>query len=275
MKKIIAAFYIILFIFTHQVVFADVEKSFWNDYQDVLTNAVTINWFTAVDGRFSHASVNYKKIRNDTNALKDISYQKNKLEFANAPEGAEQRLAFWINAYNFFTIVEVIENYPVTSMKEIGWKKKHHNVGSNLYSLDDIEHKVLRHLKDPRIHFAINCASVGCPSLSPAIFTGIRINEQLDKVVINALKNPLHIRMVSDNKIHTTQIFKWFGKDFKTSQYEGIKGFIHKFAPEKYSNTGQIKTKIKYDWNLNTKQNIIKKMNELSKEFPRLELKIE
>jgi len=271
MKKIIVAFCIIFFI-TQQTSFAEADNTFWDSYQDILNSAVTVNTFTSIDGEFGHASVDYEKIKNDSELQERISLQLEKLKTVKAPEGEKHKLAFWINAYNFFTIVDVVNNYPITSMKKIGWKNKHHEVEGTLYSLDDIEHNIIRPLSNPRIHFAINCASVGCPSLKAEIFDGSQIDTQLDKVVANAFKNPLHLRM-DNNKINTTQLFKWFSKDFETGGYKGVADFVNRFAPERFRNAHQIEKKIKYDWNLNTEQNVLKKMKEVGTKFPELKLK--
>ncbi len=270
MKKIIAALYIIFF-FSQQVTFAEADNTFWDSYQDILNSAVTVNTFTSIDGEFGNASVNYKKIKTDPELQEKIRHQREELETVKAPEEKKHKLAFWINAYNFFTIVDVVNNYPVTGMKKIGWKSKHHEVEGVLYSLDNIEHNVIRPLADPRIHFAINCASVGCPSLKAEIFDGNRIDMQLDTVVVNALKNPLHLRMV-DNKLNATQLFKWFSKDFESGGYEGVTDFVKSFAPERLGSIHQVEKKIKYDWNLNTEQNVLKKMEELGTKFPELKL---
>ncbi len=272
MKKNIAAFCIIFFL-TQQATFAETDNSFWDSYQGILNNAVTVNAFTSIDGEFGHTSVDYKKIKTDPALHEKITLQLEKLKTVKVPEGKKHKLAFWINVYNFFTIVDVVNNYPITSMKNIGWKNKHHEVDSTLYSLDNIEHNIIRPLADPRIHFAINCASVGCPSLKAEIFDGNQVDMQLDKVVTNALKNPLHLRM-ANNRLDTTQLFKWFSKDFETGGYEGIADFVNRFAPERLRNTHQIEKKIKYDWNLNTEQNVLKKMKELGTNFPELKLTI-
>ncbi len=270
MKKTITAFYIIFFI-TQQATFAEVGNTFWNSYQDLLNSIVTVNTFTSVDGEFVHASVDYEKIKNNPDLQEKIRLQREKLKTIKVPEEKKHKLAFWINAYNFFTIVDVVNNYPITGMKKIGWKSRHHEVEGTLYSLDNIEHNVIRPLADPRIHFAINCASVGCPSLKIEIFDGNQIDTQLDKVVANALKNPLHLRMVN-NKLDATQLFKWFSKDFESGGYEGVADFVNRFAPERLRNTHQIEKKIKYDWALNTEQNVLKKMKELGTKFPELKL---
>ncbi|MGR3293559.1 MAG: DUF547 domain-containing protein [Candidatus Scalindua sp.] len=270
MKRIIVAFCIMFFL-AQQATFAKADNTFWDSYQCILDSAVLVNEFTSIDGEFEHASVDYEKIKNDPELQEKVLLQLEKLKTVKAPEEKKYKLAFWINAYNFFTIVDVVNNYPITSMKKIGWKNKHHEVEDTLYSLDNIEHNVIRPLADPRIHFAINCASVGCPSLKAEIFDSNQIDTQLDKVVVNALKNPLHLRM-ANNRLNTTQLFKWFSKDFETDGYEGVADFINRFAPERLIDIHKIEKKIKYDWTLNTEQNILEKMKELGANFTELKL---
>ncbi|MCP4253155.1 MAG: DUF547 domain-containing protein [Candidatus Scalindua sp.] len=270
MKKTIVAFYVI-FLIIQQATFAGTDSTFWDNYQYILKSNVIVNEFTSIDGEFEHASVDYEKIKNDHGLQKKISLQLEKLKTVKVPEEKKHKLAFWINAYNFFTIVDVINNYPISSMKKIGWRSKHHEIEGALYSLDNIEHNVIRPLADPRIHFAINCASVGCPSLKSEIFDRNQIDTQLDKVVANALKNPLHLIM-ANNKLNATKLFKWFSKDFESGGYEGVSDFIIRFAPKRLMHAHQIENEIKYDWNLNTEQNVLKKMKELGTKFPELKL---
>ncbi len=272
MKKFIISFCVIFLVaVTQQAKFAEADNTLWDSYQSILSSAVTANTFASIDGTFDHASVDYEKIKNNPELQEKIKNQLDKLKTVKIPEGGKYKLAFWINAYNFFTIVDVANNYPITGMKKIGWKNKHHEIENTLYSLDNIEHNIIRPLADPRIHFAINCASVGCPSLKAEIFDGNQIDTQLDKIVTNALKNPLHLRIVN-NKLSTTQLFKWFNKDFESGEYEGVADFVNRFAPERLRNTHQIERNIKYDWNLNTEQNVLKKMKELSTKYPELKL---
>ncbi len=117
MKKTITAFYIVFFI-TQQATFAEVGNTFWNSYQDLLNSVVTVNAFTSVDGEFVHASVDYEKIKNDPDLQEKIRLQLEKLKTIKVPEEKKHKLAFWINAYNFFTIVDVVNNYPITGMKK-------------------------------------------------------------------------------------------------------------------------------------------------------------
>lgn len=275
MRKIISVLFSVLFVVQQHLSFAEAENSDWEDYKNILERVVTVRKFTSVDGEFYHASVDYENIKKNFELQEKIIIQLDKLKKIKPPEETKYKLAFWINAYNFFTIVDVLNNYPITSMKKIGWKNKHHDVEGILYSLDDIEHNVIRPLTDPRIHFAINCASVGCPSLSKEIFTGDQVNKQLNNAVKNALNSPLHLRLISTDSINATQIFQWFREDFDAGVYKGVLHFINKFAPERLRHASQVENNIKYDWNLNTEQNILKKMNELVTEFPELKLKME
>ena len=119
-------------------------------------------------------------------------------------------------------------------------------------------------LGDPRVHFAINCASVGCPALNNVIYTFDLQDKQLDNAVINALKNPLHFRSMGKDTVYTTKLFKWFQKDFENDLYKGIEGFINTFAPERLKGANHTMPKIDYDWDLNTNENVLKKMGGIS-----------
>ncbi|WP_162532338.1 DUF547 domain-containing protein [Candidatus Scalindua japonica] len=260
-----------MFIITQHATSAERDNTLWNSYQEILNSAITVNTFSSIYGDFSHTSVDYDKIKNDSALQEKIVLQLKKLKTVTSPKWTKDKLAFWINAYNFFTIVDVVNNYPITGMKEIGWKNRHHEVDGVFYSLDDIEHNVIRPLSDPRIHFAINCASVGCPSLNAEVFNSNQIDMQLDIVVKNALKNPLHLRKVKD-KLNTTPLFKWFSKDFETGGYEGVADFVNTFAPKRLKRVHHMEKKITYDWNLNTEQNVQKKMKELGTKFSELQL---
>ncbi|MCP5003550.1 MAG: DUF547 domain-containing protein [Planctomycetes bacterium] len=261
--------------FAQQVLLAETDSSIWENYSEILQMAVSLNEYETVDGVFGHSSVDYRKIKNTPEIQQKIKHQLMKLTSVKEPGEQKQKLAFWINAYNFFTIVDIVDNYPVKSMKEIGWKTRHHTVNHKSHSLDDIEHKFIRPLGGPRIHFAINCASVGCPSLKRETYTGDKIDTQLDKAVINALKNPLHLRLATKDILHTTLLFKWFKQDFKTGKFKGIENFVHLYAPKRLRKIKRIKTKIEYDWALNTEQNIQKRIEEVGKEFPALFLREE
>jgi len=93
-------------------------------------------------------------------------------------------LAYWINVYNAYTVKLILSNYPTKSIKDIAdpWSKKFFTLANKKYSLEEVEHEILRKMNEPRIHFAINCASYSCPNLLNEAYTESKLETQLDKV---------------------------------------------------------------------------------------------
>ena len=121
----------------------DSKNDLWFNFNTVL-DKTTINLkYTGPDGEFSHTAVDYGKIKNDAAGGKAITKQLAKLHNTRPPSGRNEKLAFWINAYNFFTLSTLKSHDKVDSMKKIGWKDKHHYVGGKAYSLEEIEHDIL------------------------------------------------------------------------------------------------------------------------------------
>lgn len=232
----------------------------WSSYQEVLDIGIEKYSYSDKYGDFTHNAFNYEALRKHKDYNKLILLQREKLIQQKAPTNRFEKLAFWINAYNFFTIVEVAENYPVKSMKDIGWKNRIHNVGGAKYSLDDIEHKILRPMNAPTIHFAVNCASVSCPSLHDKVFKAKTVGKDLKMLTENALKNPLHIKDDGD-EIDVTKLFSWFGEDFEVPPLKEKENFIKRYAPIKLHK--EIGGYLDYDWKLNSPENIKKAMETL------------
>lgn len=245
----------------------------WTDFAAVLRATTQEIKYRAADGEFTHTAVDYKKMKASKEIGERLRTQAQRLRKAVPPRDRKGKLAFWINAYNFFTLVEVRDHYPVESMKAIGWKKEHHVVGGKTYSLDAIEHKLLRPLKDPRIHFAVNCASVGCPSLSRAVYNAAKLDAQLTAAARNGLKNPLHVYATAAGEVHVTQLFLWFGRDFKVKPYGNVPGFIRAYGPARYARQKPVKPDINYDWSLNTAENIRRRLAAIAKARPKLKLR--
>ena len=135
--------------------------------------------------------------------------------------GRADSLAYWINAYNAFVLKGVIDAYPVTSVKQIKlffgfFKRVQFVAGGRDLTLDDIEHGILRtHFKEPRIHAAINCASVGCPKLAREAYRPERLERQLKRAMQQFMRDPLHVRLVRERHVvHLSEILDWFGDDF-------------------------------------------------------------
>ena len=168
--------------------------------------------------------------------------------------------AFYINAYNAFTIKLVLTKYPgINSIKEIGsffsnpWNKKFISLRNRIVSLDHIEHDILRpKFKDPRVHFAINCASKSCPPLLDEPYEGKTLEGQLDtqtKKFINDKKNTF----IKGDTLFISKIFKWFKKDFSDNPVLFIKRYASAELKEKLKFYGENinLSYLNYDWTLN------------------------
>ena len=176
------------------------------------------------------------------------------------PLSTTDQFAFYVNAYNAWTIKLILSRYPgIRSIKDLGtlftspWKKAVARIDGGLLTLDQIEHDILRkRFKDPRVHFAVNCASKGCPPLQGEPFTGSRLNEQLDQAAKAFINAPRFNRLEGET-LWVSKIFDWFSEDFQGD----VIGYFMKFADSPLSdqlakNKGRIKVKyLEYDWSLN------------------------
>ena len=170
------------------------------------------------------------------------------------------RFAFYINAYNAFTIKLILTKYPgINSIKEIGsffsnpWSKKFISLKGRTVSLDHIEHGILRPLfKDPRIHFAINCASKGCPPLLNRPYEGETLEAQLNTMARAFINDPKRTFLKEDT-LFVSKIFKWFEDDFNSAPLL----FIRQYADDAFrakldaAGPGVKFTYLNYDWTLN------------------------
>ncbi len=179
----------------------------------------------------------------------------------------EAQLAVWINAYNAFTVKLILHRYPgIRSIKEIPrrWKVRDWTVGGSRYSLDQIENEVLRaRFHEPRIHFAINCASRSCPDLASEAYLAARLDAQLDEAARRFLRHPNKgARLVRErglfgtsDRLYLSAIFKWFRPDFERGHT--LMGFITPYlAPATRARLAALGGRVeiayrKYDWSLN------------------------
>ena len=178
-------------------------------------------------------------------------------------ETQQDKLAFWINVYNIFAVKIVTDNYPLKSIKNVGglfksvWKIKAGMVGGEKYTLDEIEHGILRKIEDPRIHTAIVCASISCPNLSMKAYKSENLNEQLDIQMSDFLANPNKGMRIDNNqepkRILLSRIFDWFADDFKSSG--GVREFIKPYVPVRYrpalENIQNPISYMDYNWSIN------------------------
>lgn len=170
-------------------------------------------------------------------------------------------MAFWINMYNAWTLKLILTKYPdIDSIKDLGsvfsspWKKRFVMIGGKTLTLGEIEHEILRQeFKDPRIHFAINCASKSCPPLLPEAYRGDTLDAQLNKATGTFINNTANTRL-DGNRLSVSRIFKWYKGDFG----DDIAAYIGRYT------TGPLKQDLErlgtsadivfldYDWSLNT-----------------------
>jgi hypothetical protein len=180
-------------------------------------------------------------------------------------EGLQDHLAHWINLYNAFTIKAVLSRYPIASIRPtifglpnwIGFlhffQHAVHRLGSQSFSLAQIENDLLRqHTKDPRIHFAIVCASLGCPLLRREAYTPERVEQQLQDDLVRFVTNPEKVRLDKEAGIlHCSRIFQWYRADFLQTS-PSIPAYILPHLQGAADPEPQLRLAfLPYDWSLN------------------------
>ena len=175
---------------------------------------------------------------------------------------ASQR-PFWINLYNALTVQVILEHYPVDSIRNIDispgffssgpWGKKLVTIEGKELSLDDIEHRILRPIwEDPRIHYAVNCAALGCPNLRTEAFTTENIEDVLDQGAREYVNHPRGVTIENGNLI-VSSIYEWFQEDFGGSEAGVIEHLLRYAEPELKKKLQGFSTIYddRYDWSLN------------------------
>ncbi len=199
--------------------------------------------------------VDYQSLKNNETLLDNyLAYIQN-----NEPTkdwSSNKKKAFWINTYNAYTIKIILNNYPLKSIRDIkidgktAWKIPFVKVGQKRYTLDQIEHEILRKkFNDPRIHVGINCASVSCPRLWNFAFTEDNIASSLDNLMKEFINDTTRNK-ISKNNVALSEIFNWFSKDFIKNGT--IINYLNTYAAIKISEKASIKY-LTYDWSLNKK----------------------
>ncbi|VAX37373.1 hypothetical protein MNBD_UNCLBAC01-903 [hydrothermal vent metagenome] len=204
-----------------------------------------------------HGQVNYKTLKSNRTELDQFIKYIEKVDIKKLSTKNEIK-AFWINAYNAITIQVAIDNYPFKSFRMLNfglvWKLPR-NIAQTKHSLEHIEHKIIRKMRDPRIHFALNCASIGCPRLPMEPFYPDKLEEQLDYETWRFINDPERIRLdQSTQTLYYSELLDWYEKDFLAVSKDittYIKRYLNK-DDQKYLENNNVKLKkIKYDWGLN------------------------
>lgn len=233
MRKII--FIVCLFVLSNLSVFGqNIDHSSWTNF---------LQKYVSNEGQ-----VNYQAIKANDSELNNYL----DLLAQNTPNDSwskNEKLAYWINTYNAFTNKLIIDNLPLTSIKDIKnpWDEKFIRMNGEMMSLNNIEHDILRKMGEPRIHFAIVCASESCPKLQNEAFVADKLEEQLTKTAKEFLSDDSKNKIATD-QIEISKIFKWFTKDFE--QNGSLIDFLNEYSEVKISDNAKINYK-DYSWKLN------------------------
>jgi len=207
-----------------------VDEDGWVDYEGFIADSVQFNKYLAL------LSANHPNKKNWSE---------------------DERLAYWINAYNAFTIQLIIDNYPIGSIKDIKngipfvstvWDISFIKIEGIEYDLNNIEHNIIRQkFEEPRIHAAVICASRSCPQLRNEAFTAARLDEQLEDEMRRFVNEPTRNKITA-NKGELSKIFTWYKGDF--TKNGSLIEFINKFSTNELNSNAEI-TFLDYGWGLN------------------------
>ncbi len=171
------------------------------------------------------------------------------------------KIAYWLNAYNAFTVKDIVDNYPVKSIKDLGannpimfvntaWDKKFFKIDGRSTSLNNIEHRILRqNFTEPRIHFALNCASMSCPKLRTEAYEGSKLDAQLTDQAKDFLADK-HRNQITATNPKVSSIFDFYGMDMTKWSGMDLISYINKYAPVKIKEGTKLQY-LDYDWSLN------------------------
>lgn len=203
-----------------------------------------LNSYVTDDGK-----VNYAGFKNDQPRLDEYL----QLLSSNVPEDSwteNEKLAYWINAYNAFTIALIVDHYPVKSIMDIknAWDIKFIQLGKKTFSLNEIEHEIIRkEFNEPRIHFVLVCAAVSCPILLNEAYTADKLEQQLQQQGMRFINDPSK-NSLEPKKAKVSQIFNWFSEDF-TNQ-GSLVDYLNSFSDTQLNSNAKIEF-MEYNWDLN------------------------
>ena len=200
-----------------------------------------------------------------TNDLQLLDQYLAQLSQANPKAAASTpaKLAFWINAYNAVTVRGILREYPTRSIRDhqsktFGYKIWHDlllTVGGQGYSLHQMEHEILRPMGEPRIHFAIVCASIGCPPLLNAAYTAQDLETQLTSNSKRFFADPTKFSVTAQGELRLSKILQWFPKDFgpnQAAQLQTIAPYLPTSEAQNLAKSGRARIGyLEYDWRLN------------------------
>lgn len=207
-------------------------------------NALLIKYVTAT------GQVNYAGFKTDKAKLD--AYLKTLSAGVAANASKQEKMAFWINAYNAFTVKLIVDNYPTNSIKDLKggkpWDAKFISIGGKTYSLNDIEHEILRkQYFDARLHFVLVCAAKSCPKLLNKAYTAANLETEMENQAKYFINNTAKNKITASSA-QLSELFNWYKDDF-TKQGTLI-AFLNKYSKVKLNANAKI-TNLTYDWSLN------------------------
>jgi len=234
---------------------------FWNKSNEQNSQTVSHQkWQSFLDTYLvqqnEYTLVNYKSVTTqDKQSLK--SYISDLAALNPKSLNKAEQYAYWVNLYNALTVDLILDNYPVSSITKLGgffsfgpWGQEIIDIQGKTLTLNDIEHRILRPIwNDPRTHYAVNCASLGCPNLQSSAFTAENYNQLLDKAAsefINAKKGV----SVNGGKTQLSSIYDWFAVDFGGEKQ--VINHLKKYRDDLPASLGKVS--FDYDWSLNETQ---------------------
>lgn len=223
---------------------AEISHQTW---QEVLTEYVSKQ---GENNLFAYQSVTHTDSAKLDNYLSQMT-QLNPLQYSK-----DEQYAYWVNIYNAITVDLILEEYPVRSITKLGglfsfgpWDEKVVTINGKTLTLNDIEHRILRPIwQDPRTHYAVNCASLGCPNLQSLAFTAQNSERLLDQAATEFINSGKGAKQ-QGNKLIVSSIYDWFSADFAIDG--GVRTHLEKYRPE--LKDAPSKLEYEYDWSLNEK----------------------
>lgn len=226
---------------------ASVDHSSWDEFLGKYVRA-------APDGinRVAYAQV----VKSNRGALSPYLEQLQKTIVSGLSRN--EQFAFWVNLYNAATVDVILQKYPIKSIRDIGllgqgpWGEKRLKVEGRDLSLDDIEHKILRPIwKDVRIHYAVNCASIGCPNLATKAWRADQLEPMLDAAAASYINHPRGFAMI-DGSLVASNIYEWYEEDWGSPEL--VLTHARKFAAGQSAAmlaTAKLIDSYDYNWSLN------------------------
>lgn len=203
--------------------------------------------------------VNYRGFQQDSLALN--AYLKTLA--ANVPANSwtrDEQLAYWLNAYNAFTIQRVIRAYPVKSIRDLGgdktlvntvWDQKFITLGDERFTLNDLEQRIIRpNFDDNRIHYALVCAALSCPRLRNEAYVAARLGQQLDEQGRDFVNNPQKNQLAPPDQPKVSAIYDFYPGDFKKNGSTSVQDAINRYATTKINPDAKLGY-LEYNWSLN------------------------